>query len=54
MSTCLICRSEIKNEIDTLIKNDVNLDLIAGKYYRILGGRKNLVLDMLKEHKKKK
>lgn len=54
MKSCLICRSEIKNEIDVLIKNGVNLDLIAGKYYRILGGRKNLVMEMLKEHKKNK
>jgi len=53
-TTCIICKSEIKKEIDNLIKSEVNLELIAEKYFRILKCRKGQLWEILKEHKKKK
>lgn len=53
-STCLICKSPIKKEIDNLIKEKFPLELIAEKYFRILKCRKGPLLEIIKEHKKKK
>lgn len=54
MNSCPICTSPIKREIDGLIENGVILELIAEKYFRILKIRKNQLLEILKDHKKKK
>lgn len=51
---CPICTSPIKREIDGLIGSGVMMELIAEKYFRILKIRKNQLLEILKEHKKRK
>ncbi len=53
-SSCFICKSPLKREIDALIEEKVDLELVAEKYFRILKVRKNPLLEILKEHKKKK
>ena len=51
---CLICLSPIKKEIDNLIEAGIDIELVADKYYRILRVRRGPLVEVLKEHKKKK